>query len=206
MSILFILARAELTTGTLCALATALEIRTTETVTSIARDSGNLDDILSNWFSSVTICNPGNFPFELKFEQRIAVARKIIAKLSSDIVWIDSFSASDFALAAKLEGRKVILQSYDAINDIGIFLQKDLTKYDSGVWLDGLILPQHECLNAIRAQMVNLPKRIIFRPPRIFASLEILAEKSQKEWQEISGNHGYIELISLLREDQMWIV
>lgn len=206
MSVLFILARAELNTGTVCALATAFEIRTVETVSIIVRDSGNLDDILLNWFPSVIICNPSNFPFELKFEQRISEARKIIAKLPSDIVWIDSFSASDFACAAKLEGRQVVLQSYDAISDIPRLLQKDLTKRDSGVWLDGLILPQHEWLNVIRVEMENLPERIVLRPPRIIASLEILAENSREDWRKIFGNYGYIELISRLRKEQGWIV
>lgn len=202
MSILFILAQAELTTSTLCALATAFEIRSVENVAILSRDSGNLDDHLSNWFSLVKICNVSIFPYEERFSQRIPAARKIIAALPSDIVWVDSFVASDFALAAKLEGRNVVLQSYDAITDIPRFLEHDLMKRDLGKYLDGLILPRAEWLQQITAQMENLPGRIVFRPPRMLTGLDILAEKTPEEWRKT--NNGYIELIRCLRENQSW--
>jgi hypothetical protein len=111
-----------------------------EPVHVILRDDGPLSGWLAEHVhGKVDVCNRGNFPYEAPIAGRISAAASFLENDSSDIAYVYGLGATDFALAARLQDRRIVLHVYQSESQIEHLLARDQTKRDCARFCDALL-------------------------------------------------------------------
>jgi hypothetical protein len=138
----------------------AQSLELVETVRVILRDDGPLVGWLAEHVQGrIETCNRGNFPYEAPLSERISVAASFLASDSSDIAYVFGLGATDFALAARLQNRRVVLHAYQAESQINHLLARDQTKLDCAAFCDVLLTAGHNRRDLSRL-LGSMPSRV----------------------------------------------
>src|SRR5205814_9266050 len=117
---------ASLVSGAKLAGLVAHSLEQIEPVRLLLRDPGPLEPWLAEHVHGrVETCNTGNFPYEAPFAQRFSAAKALLQNDASDTVYVYGLGASDFAVAARSQGRHVILHAYQTVAQSEYLLARD---------------------------------------------------------------------------------
>jgi hypothetical protein len=137
-----------------------------EPVRLLLRDPGPLESWLTEHVHGpVEICNTGNFPYEAPFAQRCSAAKARLQSDASDAVYVYGLGASDFAVAARSQGRQVVLHAWQTAAQIEYLLARDQAKTDCAAFCDALVTAEMHSREAM--------SRLFGRTPACVASVGI---------------------------------
>ena len=85
------------------------------------------------------------------FAERVRIAGTLLAQEESTIVYVNSFAASEFAIAAKLLGKRVILHSHEKSAEIKRLLAHQLTQLDILTFCDAIVLAAEDLASDLLA-------------------------------------------------------
>ena len=140
MAVTVVIEEASFASGAKLAGLVAHSIEQIEPVRLLLRDPGPLELWLTEHVHGpVEICNTGNFPYEASFAQRCSAAKALLQTDASDAVYIYGLGASDFAVAARSQGRHVVLHAYQTGAQIEYLLARDQAKTDCAAFCDALV-------------------------------------------------------------------
>src|SRR5205085_11252365 len=132
-----------------------------EPVRLLLRDPGPLEPWLTEHVHSpVEICNTGNFPYEAPFVQRFSAAKALLQNNASDTVYVYGLGASDIAMAARSQGRHVVLHAWQTPAQIEHLLARDQAKLDCAALCDALVTGEKHSREAMCRLFGRTPGRV----------------------------------------------
>lgn len=160
-----------------------------ERVRVILRDDGPLQVWLSEHVhGSVDICSRANFPYEAPFAERVLAASSLLEGDSSDIVYIFGLGATDFALAARSQDRRVVLHAYQTAQQIEHCLARDQTKRDCASFCDALLVTENYSQRSMSRLFGRTPARVQNIGPRVdFEWLNGLSQEQPAALRNAAG-------------------
>jgi glycosyltransferase involved in cell wall biosynthesis len=140
----------------------ARELQRREEVRVVVMKDGPLTPWLMQTLGSANVdVRPGE-PFEYRrpFEERVRLAREMLERAPSDLVYVNSLAASVFALAAAELKRKTLLHIHEKSAEMANLLLHDVTKLEVMRIVDAAVLAAED----IRADLVEVFR---YAPPEI---------------------------------------
>jgi len=139
----------------------ALSLERFETVRLVLRDSGAVQTWLSEHVHGpIQTCNRANFPYEKPFSQRVSAARELLDSDSSDVAYIFGLGASDFAVAARSQNRRVVMHAYQTKQQILHMLGRDQAKCDCASFCDALLVSEDYAASTMSRLFGRSPARV----------------------------------------------
>jgi hypothetical protein len=162
MAVTVVIEEASFASGAKLAGLIAHSLELIEPVRLLLRDPGPLESWLTEHIHGpVEICNTGNFPYEGGFAQRCSAARALLQSDASDAVYIYGMGASDFAVAARSQGRHVILHAYQTGAQIECLLARDQAKTDCAAFCDALVTAETHSRDAMSRLFGRTPACVV---------------------------------------------
>ncbi len=140
MAAIVIIEEATFETGARLAGLLAQSLEQFEPVRVILRDDGPLQTWLAEHVNGrIEICNLGNFPYDAPLAERVSAAASFLETDTSDLAYVYGLGATDFALAARSQDRRIVLHACQSASQIEHLLARDLAKHDCALFCDALI-------------------------------------------------------------------
>jgi hypothetical protein len=134
-----------------------------EDVRVVLRDDGPLVPWLEARVGAtrLTLCHPSAFPYDAPFEARVEAARGLLRGDPADTVYVASLAASDFAAAARADGRFLLLHVHEDEAESAALVQRDLARIELAAGADAVLLAHAGLLRPLVARLGALPKRLL---------------------------------------------
>lgn len=117
--------------------------------------------------------------FRVPFNQRVEIAKSVIEQDASEIVYINSLSASEFIVAAKAAGRFAVLHLHEKAHEMRHLLAHHLTKLGIVSLCDAVVLAAEE-LKADLCEVFGVTPELLFNFG-IAVDMKEIAELSRQD-------------------------
>ena len=124
----------------------------------------------------------------INFNERVTMASAVLADESSPIVYVNSLSASEFVVAAKIKGKFAVLHVHEQLEEMHKLLAHQLTKLEILSMCDAVVLAAESLTQALVEVFGFLPERVVnFGIAVDAAEIERLAQDGQPDARTATG-------------------
>lgn len=139
----------------------AAELQKYEDVRVICLDGGPLLPWLRERIGAdrISVVDSGKLRYRSSFNERVHAAEATLREHPSELVYVNSFAAAEFVVAAKSVGRAVVLHLHEKAGEMRKILSLDLAKLEVLAMCDGIVLAADELERDVAEVFGFLPKR-----------------------------------------------